>query len=138
MIGRVISVKSKNTATILVERVAKHPLYKKTYARSKKYLVDDQLGVKLGDIVEFINCKPVSKRKSFRTTKVLGKNFAEIAKEQLKEKAKQAISEVMPEESLENSEKLGKPENQNSGKSENTDILSISGKKKASRKKEIK
>ena len=98
MIGRVVSVKSKNTATILVERIAKHPLYKKTYVQSKKYLVDDKLGVSLGDIVEFINCKPVSKRKSFRTIKILGKNFAEIAKEHLKEKAEAAIAEVMPEE----------------------------------------
>ncbi len=97
MVGRVVSVKNKNTATILVERVAKHPLYKKTYKQSKKYLADDQLGVKLGDIVEFVNCKPVSKRKSFKTVKILGKNFAEIAKEHLKEKAEAAIAEVMPE-----------------------------------------
>lgn len=98
MIGRVVSVKSKNTVTILVERIAKHPLYKKTYRQSKKYLADDSIGVKLGDIVDFINCKPISKRKSFKITKVLGKNFAEIAEEHLKEKAEQAISEVMPEE----------------------------------------
>lgn len=98
MIGRVVSTKTKNTATILVERTAKDPLYKKTYKQSKKYLVDDQIGVKLGDIVDITACKPISKRKSFRINKVLGKNFAEIAEEHLKEKAEQAIAEVMPEE----------------------------------------
>ncbi len=96
MIGRVVSTKLKNTATILVERMAKHPLYKKTYIQSKKYLVDDRTGVKLGDIVEFVNCKPVSKNKHWRITEILGKNFAEIAKGELKKEAESLISEVMP------------------------------------------
>lgn len=110
MVGRVVSIKNKNTATVLVERLAKHPLYRKTYKQSKKYLVDDQLGVKLGDIVDFTNCKPISKRKSFKITKVLGKNFSEIAEEHLKEKAEAAISEVMPKEKEElgtNNKELG-------------------------------
>lgn len=98
MIGRVISTKTKNTATILVEREATHPLYKKTFSRSKKYLVDDQLGVKEGDIVEVIKSKPISKNKHWRIVKVLGKNLAEIAEQHLKEKAEEAIAEVMPEE----------------------------------------
>lgn len=96
MIGRVVSNKLKNTATILVERAAKHPLYKKTYIQSKKYLVDDQLAVKVGDIVDFINCKPISKNKRWKIVSVLGRDFAEIAEEHMKEKAEQAIAEVMP------------------------------------------
>ena len=101
MIGRVVSTKLKNTVTVLIERQAKHPLYKKTYVQSKRYLVDDLLGVNLGDIVEIVNCKPISKRKTWKVTKVLGKNFAEIAEEHLKEKAEEAIAEVMPEEKIE-------------------------------------
>lgn len=97
MIGRVVSVKSSKTATVLVERTATHPLYKKTYIQSKKYLVDDSIGVKLGDIVDFINCKPVSKNKHWEITKVIGKNFVEIAEEQLKKEAEAVISEVIPE-----------------------------------------
>lgn len=98
MVGRVVSTKNKNTATVLVERTSKHSLYKKTYLQSKKYLVDDSLGVKIGDIVDFISCRPISKRKSFKITKVLGKNFAEIAEEQLKKGAEESIAQVMPEE----------------------------------------
>lgn len=101
MIGRVISTKSKNTATVLVKRMAMHPLYKKTYIRSKKYLVDDQVGVKMGDIVDIINCKPVSKNKHWMITKVLGRSFKEIAEEKLKKEAEEVISEVMPEEKIE-------------------------------------
>lgn len=98
MTGRVVSTKMKNTATVLVERVATHPLYKKTYVQSKRFLVDDSHGVKLGDIVEIVKVRPISKNKHWKIVKVLGKNFAEIAEEHLKEKAEQAISEVMPEE----------------------------------------
>ena len=110
MVGRVVSIKNKNTATVLTERLARDPLYKKTYLQSKKYLVDDRLGVKLGDIVNFINCKPISKRKSFKITKVLGKSFAEIAEIELKEKAEQAIAEVMPEEKKKGEGESGKGE----------------------------
>ena len=98
MIGRVTSTKLKNTATVLVERIAMHPLYKKTYVQTKKYLVDDQAGVKEGDIVEIINCKPISSNKHWKIVKVVGKSLKEITEEKLKEAAEKTIAEVMPEE----------------------------------------
>ena len=98
MTGRVVSTKSLKTATVLVTRIAKHVLYKKTYVQSKKYLVDDQIGVKVGDIVEFIKCKPISKRKNWIITKILGKTFTEIAEAELKKRAEETIAAVMPEE----------------------------------------
>lgn len=105
MIGRIVSVKGKNTATVLVERIARSPLYKKTFVRSKKFLAEDSLGVKLGDIVEIINCKPMSSKKHWNITKVTGKNLAEITKEKLQASAEAAISEVMPEEKEEEESK---------------------------------
>ena len=113
MIGRVVSTKMKNTATIIVERVAKHPLYKKTYVQSKKFLVDDQTGVKNGDIVEVLKVRPISKNKHWRITKVLGKNFAEIAKEHLKKSAEEAILEVIPQ--LDEKEVVKKKETKQNG-----------------------
>lgn len=98
MIGRVVSTKSKNTATVLIERRARHPLYKKTFTRTKKYLVWDQIGVKEGDMVEVVQTKPISKRKHWKIVKVLGKRLAELASAEMKEKAKKIIAEVMPEE----------------------------------------
>lgn len=97
MIGRVVSIKNQNTANVLVERAAVNKLYGKTYKRSKKYLIDDSIGVKMGDMVEIINCKPISKGKTMKIVKVLGRNLAEIMKEKLKASAEAAISEVMPE-----------------------------------------
>ncbi|OGE37758.1 30S ribosomal protein S17 [Candidatus Daviesbacteria bacterium RIFCSPLOWO2_01_FULL_39_12] len=98
MIGRVISTKTAKTATVVVERRARHPLYRKTFIRSKRYLVDDTLGVKDGDIVEIEKCQPVSKRKHFKIVKVLGKNLVEIAEAQQKKAAEEIIAQVMPEE----------------------------------------
>lgn len=101
MIGRVISAKTTKTVTVLVERVAKHPLYKKTFIRTKKYLVDDLIGVKEGDVVEIIKIRPISKNKHWRVAKVLGKSLLEITEEKLKAEAEKIIADVMPEEKTE-------------------------------------
>lgn len=98
MIGRVVSAKMKNTVTVLVERTAIHPLYKKKFLRTKKYLVDSKEEVKEGDVVEIIKIKPMSKNKHFRVAKVIGKNLSAINEEHLKAEAEEIIAEVMPEE----------------------------------------
>ena len=98
MIGRVTSVKALKTATVLVSRTKTHPLYNKSFVSSKKYLVDDSLGVKEGDIVEFIKCAPISKRKHWKITKIVGKDEVALGEEKMKQVAERAIEEVMPEE----------------------------------------
>lgn len=96
MRGRVVSTKMNKTVAVLVTRTAKHPLYKKTYVRSKKYLVDDQVGVKEGDIVEIKTMAPISKRKNWQILKVVGRSLKEIVAEELKAEAKEAIEEAVP------------------------------------------
>lgn len=98
MIGRVVSTKTQKTVTVLVERIVKHPLYKKTYAQSKRFLVDDPIGVVLGDVVEVAKVRPISKNKHWRVAKVVGKNLEAITAEVLKTAADRAVAEVMPEE----------------------------------------
>lgn len=98
MIGRVVSTKMEKTATVLVERVAKHPLYKKTFIRTKKYLVDSNIPVKEGDMVEILKIRPISKNKHWQIIKVVGKDLEAITEEKLKMEAEEAIAEVMPEE----------------------------------------
>lgn len=99
--GRVVSVKTKQTATVLLESRKTHPLYKKSYARSKKYLVQDDLGVNLGDLVEIVKCKPISKNKHFKIVKVVGRDIEAIVTEKIKEDVKRAIEEVIPVEKTE-------------------------------------
>lgn len=64
--GKVISTKMDKTATVLVERVVVHPLYKKRFKRSKKYHVHDELGTAIGQTVNFVACKPISKLKKWK------------------------------------------------------------------------
>lgn len=99
MIGRVVSAKQPQTVTVLLETTKRHPLYKKTYKSSKRYLVDDQIGVKLGDVVEFVKVRPISKRKHWQITKVVGQDIIALGKQVMKEVAEEAIEQVLPEES---------------------------------------
>lgn len=98
MIGRVVSVKMNKTAVVLVENRKTHPLYKKSFKHSKKYLAEDNQGVKLGDIVDIKKVKPISKRKHWTILKVVGKDVVALGNETMAKIAQAAIEEVMPEE----------------------------------------
>lgn len=135
MTGRVVSTKVKGTAVVLVERKAIHKLYKKSFVRTKKYLVDDSIGVKDGDIIEIEKIRPISKRKHWKVVKVLGRSFAEIAEEHLKEKAEEAIGVVMPAEPK--SKDIVEPESQEAKISDNKK-KKTEAPKKAKAKKESK
>lgn len=72
--GVVVSDKADKTVTVSVERRFRHPLYGKVVATSKKYLVhdeDNEYGV--GDKVEIISRRPISKRKRFAVTRLIEK-----------------------------------------------------------------
>ena len=69
--GTIISDKMQNSAVVMVESSWRHPLYKKTVKRSKKYLVDNSIKAKSGASVEISESRPMSKRKRFIITKVL-------------------------------------------------------------------
>lgn len=55
------------TASVLVTRSVMHPKYHKTVKRFKKYLVHDERNeLNVGDSVIAVECRPLSKTKSFR------------------------------------------------------------------------
>lgn len=65
--GTVVSDKMQKTIVVLVERTKIHPLYSKRYKLSKKYKVHDPKGqYKVGDKVNFVECRPLSKDKRWR------------------------------------------------------------------------
>lgn len=74
LVGRVVSDKMQNTVTVLVERRVKHELYGKIITRSAKYHahVEDGLATQ-GDLVEIEECRPISKTKTWRVSKVVEK-----------------------------------------------------------------
>lgn len=100
MTGRVVSTKMQKTAVVLIESTKRHPLYGKSYLSTKKYMVDDPVGVALGDIVELKKIRPISKKKHWQITKVVGKDVVALGEKAMKEVAAEAIAEVMPEEEL--------------------------------------
>jgi small subunit ribosomal protein S17 len=64
MEGRVVSNKADKTVTVLVERRVMHPLYKKFFKRSKKYLAHDENNAcAMDDVVRIEECRPLSARK---------------------------------------------------------------------------
>jgi len=72
MQGTVIATKTKQTATVQVERTYKHARYGKYLRRAKRYLVHDEAGVaRPGDVVEVASCRPISKRKRWRIVRVV-------------------------------------------------------------------
>lgn len=80
--GIVENTKNAKTASVIVERVIVHPLYKKRLKRTTKYLVHDEIGTKVGDVVHFVASKPISKLKRWR--------IVEVVKE-IKGKSKQSL-----------------------------------------------
>lgn len=70
--GTVVKKAGNKTATVLVERKVLHPRYHKTVKRFKKYLVHDERNeANVGDTVEAIECRPLSKNKAFRLLEIV-------------------------------------------------------------------
>ena len=70
--GIVVSDQMEKSIVVRVDRTFKHPLYKKTVRRSKKYMAHDENNAcKIGDIVQIIECKPISARKTWRVVEVV-------------------------------------------------------------------
>ena len=62
--GRIINDKSNKTVIVLVKRKYSHPFFGKVITSSKKYHVHDENNkFKIGDIVQIIESKPLSKKK---------------------------------------------------------------------------
>ena len=72
--GVVVSDKMDKTVVVSVVEKYKHPLYKKTVTRTKKFKANDEnneCGV--GDRVEIIETRPISKDKCWRVNKIVEK-----------------------------------------------------------------
>ena len=70
--GKVITIAGEKSATMVVERRVMHPRYHKVVRRFKKYLIHDEKSeLKVGDEIIAIECRPLSKRKSFRLKTVV-------------------------------------------------------------------
>lgn len=72
--GKVVSDKMNKTVTVLVERKVKHPLYGKIIRLSKKYHAHDENNeFGTGDVVVIEECRPISRTKAWRVTRLIEK-----------------------------------------------------------------
>ena len=68
--GVITSNKMAKTVTVKVERIKKHPKYKKIYKSHKKYQAHVESGeYAVGDQVIIEECRPISKNKKWRVIK---------------------------------------------------------------------
>jgi small subunit ribosomal protein S17 len=66
LIGKVVSNKMAKTVTVQVERKLRHSLYQKIIIRHKKYKAhNENLDLKVGDVVKIEETRPISKDKHF-------------------------------------------------------------------------
>ena len=74
MTGKVVSTATDKTAVVNVEHKRSHKLYHKQYTVSKNYKVHDEKNeVKVGDKVEIVEGRPMSKTKRFSLVSVVEK-----------------------------------------------------------------
>jgi small subunit ribosomal protein S17 len=75
--GRVVSTKMQKTIAVEIERLIRHDPYGKFIRRTTKLLAHDENGdSKEGDTVQIGPCRPMSRRKSWKLLKVVGRASA--------------------------------------------------------------
>ena len=73
-VGKVVSDKMDKTMVVAVEDSVKHPLYKKIVKRTKKLKAHDEKNeCKIGDRVEIMETRPLSKDKRWRLVEIIEK-----------------------------------------------------------------
>ena len=70
--GVVVSMKNKQTVIVKVESMHRHPLYKKTIRRTKRFAAHNtSVDCHVGDTVLIAETKPISKTKHFIVTNII-------------------------------------------------------------------
>lgn len=72
-VGVVASDKMTKTVTVRVDRLVKHPVYRKYIKRRKKFMAHDDLGAQIGDKVRIIETRPLSAKKRWRVVEIIQK-----------------------------------------------------------------
>ncbi len=72
--GIVVSDKMDKTVVVRVERLTKHERYNKVIQRAKKFKAHDETNqCRIGDLVEIMETRPLSKDKRWRVTEIVRK-----------------------------------------------------------------
>jgi small subunit ribosomal protein S17 len=63
----------QKTVVVAVERLVRHPVYRKTIKRTSTFMAHDEKGAQRGDRVRIVETRPLSKHKRWRVEEILGK-----------------------------------------------------------------
>ncbi len=73
-IGKVVSDKMDKTVVVTIDRIVKHPVYKKYVKRRAKCVAHDERNMcGIGDKVMIAETRPVSKTKRWRVCEIIEK-----------------------------------------------------------------
>jgi len=73
-VGIVTSDKMQKTIVVRVDRLVKHPVYKRYIRKRSKFMAHNEIeGVSIGDQVRIIETRPYSARKRWRVAEVIRK-----------------------------------------------------------------
>ncbi|MFO7965136.1 MAG: 30S ribosomal protein S17 [Desulfobacterales bacterium] len=74
VIGTIVSNKMDKTVIVLVERMVKHPMYRKYIRRRSKFAAHDESNsCNIGDKVKITESRPLSRTKRWRVSEIVGK-----------------------------------------------------------------
>lgn len=73
-VGKVVSNKCDKTIIVAIETYRKHPIIGKNIKYTKKFTAhDEQNEASIGDVVEIMETRPLSKTKRYRLVKIVQK-----------------------------------------------------------------
>jgi small subunit ribosomal protein S17 len=72
-VGVVSSDKMMKTVAVRVDRLIKHPKYRRYVRRTSKFMCHDEMGATIGDKVRIVETRPLSARKRWRVVEIIQK-----------------------------------------------------------------
>ena len=75
MTGVVTSNKMTKTVVVEITRVYRHPLYRKVVHASKRVKAHDEIGCQIGDKVQIVETRPLSRDKRWMVENVIKKEI---------------------------------------------------------------
>ena len=72
-VGTVSSDKMQKTVVVRVDRLVRHPKYRRYVRRTSKFMAHDELGATTGDRVRIVETRPLSARKRWRVVEIVQK-----------------------------------------------------------------
>jgi len=69
--GVVTSNKMTKTVVVEISRTFRHPLYRKVVHSSKRVKAQDEIGCQIGDRVQIVESRPLSRDKRWRVTRLV-------------------------------------------------------------------